>query len=73
MGTNTGLINAHFADAEPTSRLTKALRKIIPTTVTCEGNCKLWRKAAPFRAVMAPMFDWAKASINKAQKKAITI
>src|SRR5688572_2487025 len=72
IGTKIGASSAHFADAEPMSRLTSAVRKMIPTMVTWPGRASALSAPAPFSASSAPMFDWPKAAMKSAAKKAST-
>ena len=57
MGTKMGARSAHFAEAEPTNRFTKAVRKMIPTIVTPPGKANALSNAAPFSARRAPILD----------------
>ena len=43
IGTKIGANSAHFADEDPTNRLTNAVKKIMPTTVTPLGSDKAFR------------------------------
>ena len=73
IGTKIGAIKAHFAEAEPMNKFTNAVSNKIPTIVTSGANAIAFNPDAPFKANNAPRFDLAKASINKAQKNAITM
>ena len=73
MGTKIGAINAHFAEADPMKRFTNAVKSTIPTIVISGASANAFNPDAPFKANKAPKFDLAKASINKAQKNAITM
>jgi hypothetical protein len=73
IGTRIGASSAHFADADPTSRLTNAVTSTAPTIVTWPGIARAFRNAAPCRATSAPMFDCANAAVNCAAKNAITM
>ncbi|MNC40341.1 hypothetical protein D3C75_890390 [compost metagenome] len=73
IGTMIGESSAHFADAEPISRLTAAVRTIIPMMVASPGSAIAFRPSAPASATSVPMLESLKALINIAQKKAITI
>ena len=68
-----GASKAHFAEAEPISRFTKDVSKIINKMVTPPGSASHLIKLAPFKASKAPKFEWLKEEINKEAKKAMTI
>ncbi len=73
IGTKIGARSAHFADADPTARFTKPVRKTIPTIVKPAGSASSRRKFAPFTARSAPRFDVPNAAMKSAQKKAMTM
>lgn len=54
IGTNTGAINAHFADAEPIIRLTVAVSKIKRAKSSTADSPSALSPSAPFTAMIRP-------------------
>ena len=73
IGTKIGPNSAHFAELLPTNKFTNAVKKISPTIVTILGNANVFRNCAPSIASKAPRLDFPKASMNNAQKNAMTM
>ena len=72
IGTTTGAISPHLADAEPTRRFTKPTRRTMPTIVTGPGRANSLSASAPLTASRIPMLDCPNIQMNSAQKKAKT-
>ena len=68
MGTKIGASRPHLAEAEPTSRLTAAVRKVMPTSMAPSGRPEAFRASAPSSATRMPMFDWLNAAMKMAQQ-----
>ncbi|MNC91183.1 hypothetical protein D3C83_73900 [compost metagenome] len=62
-----------MADADPISRFTIAVTRMMPPIVTCPGSPSVCRKVAPLRATSAPRFERPKASVKRAAKNAMTM
>ena len=73
MGTKMGAMINHFAEAEPTNRLTKAVRPMIPTTVSWAGKAIAPSQPAPDMASNRPILELLKAAMNWAAKNAMTM
>ena len=61
IGTMMAPMSAHFAEAEPMSRFTVAVSRMMPVSVTPSGSAASRSAFAPFSASSAPRFDWPKA------------
>ena len=73
IGTKIGASRAHLADAEPMSRLTVAVSRMIPKIVTCPGRAIALSRSAPLSAIRAPRFDCPNAAMKSAAKNAMTM
>ncbi len=73
IGTSTGARSAHFADAEPTNRLTTPVIATTPTTVTAAGMAAALSQAAPCRATSTPRLDRPNSAMNSEAKNAMTM
>ena len=73
IGTNTGAISPHFAEAEPMNRLTSPTMRMTPHTVSGPGIAKARSKSAPLMDSNTPKLDSPKSQMNWAQKNANTM
>ena len=60
IGTNTGAMIAHFAEADVMSRLMAAANATNAPSSGAPCRCTAFRKSAPVIATIAPRFDHAK-------------
>ena len=73
IGTTTGAIALHLAEAEPMNRSKKDEKACTQTSKNGAGRLNSFKAAAPLIAAIGPKFDQLNIAIKWAAKKAKTM